>query len=101
MPEKEIIRLEHELMTLSRHPGMGAFADGRATSYGRLERSAYLLMSRIEQDGPMSIGQLSEAFRLDTSTVNRQTAAMLREAVQLFGHVTQNIADVFWGTEGV
>ncbi|MFE4874828.1 MarR family winged helix-turn-helix transcriptional regulator [Streptomyces sp. NPDC056682] len=44
----------------------------------RLERSAYLLLSRIETQGPMSIGQLAEAFGLDTSTVNRQTAALLR-----------------------
>lgn len=31
--------------------------------------------------GPMSIGQLSEAFGLDASTLNRQTAAMLRAGV--------------------
>jgi DNA-binding MarR family transcriptional regulator len=39
---------------------------------------AYILLSRIEIDGPLSIGQLADAFGLDTSTVNRQTAAMLR-----------------------
>ncbi|WP_068014019.1 MarR family winged helix-turn-helix transcriptional regulator [Nocardia mexicana] len=44
----------------------------------RLERSAYLLLSRLAIDGPMSIGQLSDAFGLDASTLNRQTAALLR-----------------------
>ncbi|MBB5911753.1 DNA-binding MarR family transcriptional regulator [Nocardia transvalensis] len=44
----------------------------------RLERSAYLLLSRLCIDGPMSIGQLSDAFGLDASTLNRQTAALLR-----------------------
>jgi DNA-binding MarR family transcriptional regulator len=57
---------------------MGAFAGGWDAGSQRLERSSYLLMSRIERSGPMSIGQLAEAFLLDTSTVNRQTAAMLR-----------------------
>ncbi|WP_405784165.1 MarR family winged helix-turn-helix transcriptional regulator [Streptomyces sp. NBC_00859] len=44
----------------------------------RLERSAYVLLCRIEIDGPLSIGQLVDALALDTSTLNRQTAAMTR-----------------------
>lgn len=67
-------RLERELMLLSRHQVM--VRPERAGS--RLERSAYLLLNRIDAQGPMTIGQLAEAFRLDTSTVNRQTAALLR-----------------------
>lgn len=35
----------------------------------------------------MSIGQLSDAFGLDASTLNRQTAAMLR------GNLVERIAD--------
>ncbi|MGP4028247.1 MarR family winged helix-turn-helix transcriptional regulator [Actinomadura sp. 3N407] len=45
---------------------------------GHMDRSAYIRLSRIRLEGPMSIGQLSEAFGLDPSTLNRQTAAMLR-----------------------
>ncbi|MFF1903896.1 MarR family winged helix-turn-helix transcriptional regulator [Kitasatospora sp. NPDC058218] len=63
-------------MLIGRHHAM---AGGRST--GALERSAYLLLSRIEAQGPMSIGQLAEAFQLDASTVNRQAAAMLRAGV--------------------
>ncbi|MFJ2776513.1 MarR family transcriptional regulator [Kitasatospora sp. NPDC087315] len=63
-------------MLVGRHHAM---AGGRGG--GELERSAYLLLSRIETQGPMSIGQLAEAFQLDTSTVNRQAAAMLRADV--------------------
>ncbi|WP_327238833.1 MarR family transcriptional regulator [Streptomyces sp. NBC_01317] len=48
---------------------------------GRLDRSAYTLLSRIRAEGPMSIGGLSDAFGLDASTLNRQTAAMLRAGV--------------------
>ncbi|MDF2260774.1 MarR family winged helix-turn-helix transcriptional regulator [Streptantibioticus ferralitis] len=61
-------------MLLSRHQVMAR----RERESERLERSAYLLLSRIDAQGPMSIGQLAEAFGLDTSTVNRQTAALLR-----------------------
>ncbi|WTZ54553.1 MarR family transcriptional regulator [Nocardia sp. NBC_01388] len=44
----------------------------------QLERSAYVLLSRLELEGPLSVRQLTEAFGLDTSTVNRQTGALLR-----------------------
>lgn len=67
-------RLERELMLVARHQVMAR----RDPAGGRLEKSAYLLLTRIEADGAMSIGQLAEAFGLDTSTVNRQTAALLR-----------------------
>ncbi|KAA9152324.1 MarR family transcriptional regulator [Amycolatopsis acidicola] len=62
-------------MVLGRHQHMGAPSrrDG-----GELDRSAYILLSRIRIEGPMSIGQLSEAFGLDTSTINRQTGAALK-----------------------
>ncbi|NPC98165.1 MarR family transcriptional regulator [Nocardioides sp. zg-DK7169] len=45
---------------------------------GALDRTAYLVMARIEAEGPMSLPQLSDAFGLDVSTLNRQTAALLR-----------------------
>ncbi|MEU6944611.1 MarR family winged helix-turn-helix transcriptional regulator [Streptomyces sp. NPDC046316] len=48
---------------------------------GRLDRSAYVLLSRIEIDGPLSIGQLSEAFGLDASMLHRQTTAMRKAGV--------------------
>ncbi|GIH62738.1 MarR family winged helix-turn-helix transcriptional regulator [Microbispora siamensis] len=56
--------IEFETMLLGRHR--------------HLDRSAYLLLSRIHMTGPMSIGQLSDAFGLDVSTLNRHTSALLR-----------------------
>ena len=64
--------IEYEQMLLQRHS---------LASYGRrggLERSAYILLSRIRVQGPMSISELSDAFGLDASTLNRQTAAAMR-----------------------
>ncbi|MEV6259168.1 MarR family transcriptional regulator [Streptomyces sp. NPDC051784] len=68
--------VEYEQMLLSRH-GLLNQRKGRRAD-GVLERSAYILLSRIRVQGPMSVGELSEAFDLDASTLNRQTAAVMR-----------------------
>lgn len=71
--------VEFETMLLSRYQ----MRRGRPG----LERSAYVVLSRLTMQGPMSIGELSAAFGLDTSTLNRQTAALLR------GGLAERIAD--------
>ncbi|WP_377272290.1 MarR family winged helix-turn-helix transcriptional regulator [Peterkaempfera sp. SMS 1(5)a] len=71
--------IEYETMLLGRHVHMSARS--KRTS-AELDRSAYILLSRLHMEGrPMSIGQLSEAFGLDASTLNRQTAAMMRSGL--------------------
>ncbi|MFE6166166.1 MarR family winged helix-turn-helix transcriptional regulator [Streptomyces sp. NPDC055239] len=74
--DKPVRQVEFETMLLGRHSHL--YNPRTRSSGGRLDRSAYVLLSRIQMDGPMSIGQLTEAFGLDASTLNRQTAAMLR-----------------------
>lgn len=71
--------VEYEQMLLSRHGLPDRRRGGRRT--GGLERSAYVLLSRIRVQGPMSIGELSDAFALDASTLNRQTAAAMRSGL--------------------
>nr|WP_203732726.1 MarR family transcriptional regulator [Streptomyces sp. SID12501] len=66
-------------MLLGRHMHLRSPRAGGAPE--RLDRSAYTLLCRIQVEGPMSIGQLSAAFSLDASTLNRQTAAMVRAGV--------------------
>lgn len=67
--------VEYEQMLLSRY-GLQQHRAARGKD-GGLERSAYILLSRLRVQGPMSIGELSEALGLDASTVNRQTAAVV------------------------
>jgi len=62
--EKPTHLIEFETMLLGRHR--------------HVDRSAYLLLNRLHSSGPMSIGQLSDAFGLDASTLNRHTSALLR-----------------------
>ncbi|WP_425825247.1 MarR family winged helix-turn-helix transcriptional regulator [Streptomyces fractus] len=70
--------VEFEHMVLGRHQ-LGN--EKRRRQADRLERSAYIMLSRIQAQGPMSIGQLSEAFLLDASTLNRQTASAMRSGL--------------------
>ncbi|WP_338693591.1 MarR family transcriptional regulator [Streptomyces sp. Q6] len=73
--EKPSHLVEFEHMVLGRHQ----FSSTKRRHHeGRMERSAYILLSRIRVQGPMSIGQLSEAFLLDASTLNRQTASAVK-----------------------
>lgn len=68
--------IEFEMVLLSRH----SYFDGprKADAHKKVDRSAYVVLTRIDLDGPLSIGELSAALGLDTSTVNRQTTAMLK-----------------------
>ncbi|MRH91354.1 MarR family transcriptional regulator [Nocardia sp. SYP-A9097] len=75
--EKPTDRVEFETMLLGRYTINARYRrDGT-----RMDRSAYVLLSRLSVQGPMTIGQLTDAFGLDTSTLNRQTAALLRTGV--------------------
>jgi len=74
---REIDRLAYEYMLLTRHTS----SLGRKGRDGGLERSAYILLSRIDAQGPMTVNELSEAFLLDTSTIHRQMTALLRNGL--------------------
>lgn len=67
--------LELELLLLGRHTAM---VTSDVTTPPRLDRSAYLLLTRLELSGAMTLKELADALRLDVSTVNRQSAALLR-----------------------
>lgn len=70
-------RLVFELTLLSRH-----FPASLLRRPGfQLDRSAFLLLTRLEIDSPLSLRELSEAFQLDISTINRQVGAMLKHGL--------------------
>jgi len=66
--------IERELTLVSRH-------QLATVAKGVLERSAYLMLSRIDATGPMTARELAGALQLEISTVTRQVAAMLRDEV--------------------
>ena len=63
----------YEHMLLLRVATQGVAPYGRSSA---LERSATVLLARLEAGGAMSIAELAEAFDLDVSTVHRQVAAL-------------------------
>ncbi|QAY59615.1 MarR family transcriptional regulator [Microbacterium protaetiae] len=46
---------------------------------GQLDRSAMTLLACLDAGGPMSLSELSTVLGRDVSTLNRQTAALLRD----------------------
>lgn len=81
--------LERELTLMARHTAL--VSQWRMPDRA-LDRSAYLLLSRLEIGEPMTLRELSEAFGLDVSTVNRQTAALVRQGL------AERIVDADGGT---
>lgn len=67
--------LVYEQMLLTRSALQGTPAKDRAWV---LDRSAAVLIARLEASGALSVGELAEAFGLDVSTVHRQVAAAMR-----------------------
>lgn len=73
----DIARIEYESLVFSRHQSE---LSGRSRrTHGVLDQSAYTLLTLLEAGGPASIGELSAITGLDASTLNRQTAALLRD----------------------
>lgn len=69
--------LEYETMIFGKHAV--SVASRVAQESGPLDHSAYILLSLLQITGPISIGELSEITGRDASTLNRQTAALLRK----------------------
>lgn len=89
MPQDHISAIEAEALAFSRH--LSAILGRKRTDDVMLDQSAYTLLSIIAMGGPASIGTLSSITGLDVSTLNRQTAALVRD-----GHA-ERIADPMGG----
>jgi DNA-binding MarR family transcriptional regulator len=68
---QDTARIERELVLLARW----LEAAQRRQSYP-MERASYLLLLRLESDGPQRVARLAAALGLDGSTVTRQLAAL-------------------------
>ncbi|MEU5696501.1 MarR family winged helix-turn-helix transcriptional regulator [Actinosynnema sp. NPDC020468] len=75
--EDRVGDLERELTWLSRH-----FVASRGPRAGQtLDRSAYVLLTRLEIGEPLTLKELAHTFQVDISTINRQVGAMLRNGL--------------------
>lgn len=71
-----IAKIEYEMMLLTRH--VNDLPRRSRRRGGKLDHSAYVLLSHLQVGGPMSIRGLADITGLDASTLNRQTAALLK-----------------------
>ncbi|WP_295626801.1 MarR family winged helix-turn-helix transcriptional regulator [uncultured Corynebacterium sp.] len=71
-------QLVYENMLLSRLFLQGAKPHGREAL---IDRSAAVLLARLEAQGPMSVAELADAFSLDVSTIHRQLAAAMKNGL--------------------
>lgn len=69
--------LEYELTLFARHHL--TTQQSRPGQY--LERSAYLLLTRLEAAESMSLRELAQALGLNVSTINRQVAPLLKRGL--------------------
>ncbi|MEE1744814.1 MarR family transcriptional regulator [Streptomyces sp. NPDC006641] len=75
--EHRLSDLERELPLLSRH-----FIAARGPRTGQSpERSAYVLLTRLEVGEPLTLKELALTFQVNVSTINRQVSAMLRNGL--------------------
>ncbi|MFD5003716.1 MarR family transcriptional regulator [Streptomyces mutabilis] len=75
--ERRLGALERELTLLSRH-----FIASRGPRIGQsLDRSAYVLLTRLETGESLTLKELAHTFQADVSTINRQVGAMLRQGL--------------------
>ncbi|MEV0278760.1 MarR family transcriptional regulator [Streptomyces sp. NPDC050610] len=73
--ERRLNDFEREMTLLSRH-----FIASRGPRMGQtLERSAYVLLTRLETGEPLTLKELAHTFHVGLSTINRQVSAMLRK----------------------
>jgi DNA-binding MarR family transcriptional regulator len=50
----------------------------RVGAVGSLDRAAYLLLDHLQRNGPANVKALAEALGIDSSTVTRQAAPLVR-----------------------
>ncbi|UOE44738.1 MarR family winged helix-turn-helix transcriptional regulator [Agromyces larvae] len=77
MTDQAVDAIELEAMLFARH--LSAMPGRSRRRGGVLDQSAYTLLSLLEAAGPLSIPDLVAITGLDTSTLNRQTGAIVRD----------------------
>jgi DNA-binding MarR family transcriptional regulator len=81
MSERETVEtIETQVALLMRRADATQRADPDAP-HRALDRAAYLVLRKLEQDGPQLVGELAKALGLDGSTVTRQVSGLERDGL--------------------
>jgi DNA-binding MarR family transcriptional regulator len=79
MTDPAIGTIETEVAMLLRRAESGRRTG--ETPHNALDRSAYLILRRLDERGPQTVRSIAAALDLDSSTVARQIAAMVRDGL--------------------
>ncbi|NUS54310.1 MAG: MarR family transcriptional regulator [Streptomycetaceae bacterium] len=71
-------RLQHEVALFARRAEQTRLGASGALRY-TMDRAAYLLLGRLEVDGPMGVKALAQAMQIDSSTVTRQVTPLVEQ----------------------
>jgi DNA-binding MarR family transcriptional regulator len=67
--EKDLELIDYELVVLIRRASLDK-------ELGGLDRSTYTLLTQLSMNGPIGVKALANEFRLDISTISRQTSVL-------------------------
>ncbi|MBY8884002.1 MarR family transcriptional regulator [Streptomyces sp. PTM05] len=69
-------RLQHEVALFARRAEQTRLG-GVGKARNSMDRAAYLLLNRLDREGPMGVKALAEGMGIDSSTVTRQVAPLV------------------------
>lgn len=73
-------RLQHQVALFARRAEqtrLGGFGKARNS----MDRAAYLLLNRLDREGPMGVKALADGMGIDSSTVTRQVAPLVESGL--------------------
>src|SRR3954467_655719 len=69
-------RLQHQVALFARRAEQTRLG-GVGKARNSMDRAAYLLLNRLDREGPMGVKALAESMGIDSSTVTRQVAPLV------------------------
>ncbi len=73
-------RLQHEVALFARRAEQTRLG-GVGKARNSMDRAAYLLLNRLDHEGPMGVKALAEGMGIDSSTVTRQVAPLVESGL--------------------
>src|SRR6185312_17308349 len=75
-PDHLLDTLQHQVADFARRAEQTRLG-GVGQVRNSMDRAAYLLLNRLDREGPMGVKALAEAMGIDSSTVTRQVAPLV------------------------
>ncbi|MEU1628635.1 MarR family transcriptional regulator [Streptomyces sp. NPDC020096] len=73
-------RLQHQVALFARRAEQTRLG-GVGKARNSMDRAAYLLLNRLDREGPMGVKALAEGMGIDSSTVTRQVAPLVESGL--------------------